>query len=173
MQRDQTLPFPHPCPTAPPVSYTHLGIALPGNYNHNTGVVEYISTMHDWDGFAIQAAFQDAIPDVPVFFQNAGRAGAKGEIDFGAAALEADMAYVHGAMGLTLSMYSSQGIHVGDKGFTGRFGHIIIDVNGRPCPVSYTHLENSPSIWTAYSRKRLPASVRTRRRETRSNKGTP
>ena len=110
-----------------------VGIALPGNYNHNTGVVEYISTMHEWDGFAIRAAFQEAVPDVPVFFQNAGRAGAKGEIDFGAAALEADMAYVHGAMGLTLSMYSSQGIHVGDKGFTGRFGHIIIDVNGRPC----------------------------------------
>ncbi|WP_434309533.1 ROK family protein [Hominifimenecus sp. rT4P-3] len=110
-----------------------VGIALPGNYDHNTGIVEYISTLHQWDGFAIRAAFEEAIPDVPVYFQNAGRAGAKGEIDFGFAPFDLDMAYIHGAMGLTLSMYSSQGVHMGDKGFTGRFGHIIIDVHGRQC----------------------------------------
>lgn len=52
-----------------------VGIALPGNYNHNTGVVEYISTMHDWDGFAIQAAFQDAIPDVRSFSRMPGAPG--------------------------------------------------------------------------------------------------
>lgn len=110
-----------------------MGIALPGNYNYQTGVVEYISNMQVWNGFNLRQAFQTAIPDVLVLCQNAGRAGAKGEIHFGKLDINEQLAYIHGAMGLALSIYTEGGIHVGDRGFQGRFGHMVIELNGRKC----------------------------------------
>ncbi len=110
-----------------------VGIALPGNYDRETGCVAYISNMQNWNGFPIIDAFRQELPDVPVACQNAGRAGAIGERYFGLFRQGEHFAYVHGAKGLALSIVDAAGHHAGDRGFQGRFGHMIIDVNGRPC----------------------------------------
>ena len=110
-----------------------IGIALPGNYDDRGGTVEYISNMQNWNGFPLQAAFAAKLPGVPVMIQNAGRAGAKGEIAYGRSDPDEQLAYIHGARGLALSLYSHDGVHVGERGFQARFGHMIIDVDGRQC----------------------------------------
>lgn len=110
-----------------------VGIALPGNYDDDAGTVEYISNMQNWNGFPLREEFTKQLPDIPFTFQNAGRAGAKGEIFFGSSHPDEQLAYIHGAMGLALSLYSNDGIHVGERGYQARFGHMIIDVGGRQC----------------------------------------
>lgn len=110
-----------------------IGIAIPGNYNDLSGCVEYISNMQSWNGYPIRETLTKELPGTPVFIQNAGRAGAKGEIDFGASCFEDDMTYIQGSMGLALSMYSKNGMYAGHRGFNGRFGHNIIVVGGKKC----------------------------------------
>lgn len=111
-----------------------VGIAIPGNYNYETGYVQYISNMPRWNEYPIRDIFAKRLPGIPVFIQNAGRAGSRGELEFGKSYAREDMTYIQGAMGLALSMYSNHGRFVGYRGFNGRFGHNIIQVGGRPCP---------------------------------------
>lgn len=110
-----------------------IGIAIPGNYNYETGYVEYISNMLQWNGYPIRERLAQQLPEFPIFIQNAGRAGSRGELEFGKSRAQEDMTYIQGAMGLALSMYSNHRRFVGYKGFNGRFGHNIIKVNGKLC----------------------------------------
>ena len=110
-----------------------IGIAIPGNYNYETGYVEYISNMLQWNGYPIREQLAQRLPELPIFIQNAGRAGSRGELEFGKSHAREDMTYVQGAMGLALSMYSNYRRFVGYRGFNGRFGHNIIEFNGRLC----------------------------------------
>ena len=110
-----------------------IGIALPGNYNYDSGCVEYISNMQVWNGFPIRQRLEEILPGVPLLIQNAARAEATGELAFGGMPNSTDVIYINGAMGLALSMYSRGGMHVGYRGFNGRFGHNIIMVGGREC----------------------------------------
>lgn len=110
-----------------------IGIALPGNYNSETECVEYISNMPAWNGFPIGKCIKDRIPGVSIRILNAARAEADGELDFGRIGDGKDITYIYGAMGLALSMYSQGGMHVGHRGFNGRFGHNIIVADGKQC----------------------------------------
>lgn len=108
-------------------------IAWPGNYNDETGIVELIANMPQWNGFNIQEALDKEIPNVLILHQNAARAGGKGEIFLRKISVGTQLAYVHGAKGLGLCLYNSGKDIVEARGFQGRFGHMIIDVDGKEC----------------------------------------
>lgn len=110
-----------------------VSIALPGNYNDDTGMIEFIANMPQWNGFNIQEELKKEIPKVPIFCQNAGRAGAKGEVFSRKVNTETHLAYIQGSKGLGLSIYNRGNEVISATGFQGRFGHMIIDVDGKEC----------------------------------------
>ena len=110
-----------------------VSIAWPGNYNDAEGTVEFIANMPWWNGFNIRRELGDKLGGVRLFCQNTGRAGAKGEIFFRKIEHDAYMAYVQGAKGLALSIYNNGNDYIGTSGLQGRFGHMIIDLNGKVC----------------------------------------
>lgn len=110
-----------------------VSIALPGNYDEETGMVEFIANMPQWNGFNIREELKKEIPKIPIFFQNTGRAGAKGEVFSRKVAAETNLAYIQGSKGLGLSIYSRGSEIISSTGYQGRFGHMIIDVDGREC----------------------------------------
>lgn len=119
-------------------SYMEFGVAglsviLPANYNKNTGYVEYIQSMQEWNGFNISAALKERIPDVLSFVMPACQAAALGEIHFGASNPLRYMACILGVLGITMSIYSQGSFFSGKDGFAGRLGHTIVEKNGRQC----------------------------------------
>jgi len=110
-----------------------VGIATVGNYNHKTGVVEYISTMQNWNGYPLLMELERALEGIPCFVLHSSRAGLMGELHFGASSPMEDMAYICGGWGISLSVYVDGKIMYGNQGFAGRFGHTTIVANGKKC----------------------------------------
>lgn len=110
-----------------------VGIAFPGHYNKQTGVIQFMGNRQTWNEFPIQADMQKYNLELPVFIQSTVQAGAMGEIHFGKANPCEDLVYISGTWGIGASMYSNGTIITGHQGFAGRFGHSVIQVNGKQC----------------------------------------
>ena len=110
-----------------------VGIALPGHYNQQTGVIEFMANRQTWNQFSIRKEMEQCDLGVPLFIQSAVQAGAMGEIHFGQANPCKHLVYISGTWGINASMYSNGTIISGHQGFAGRFGHSIIQVNGKKC----------------------------------------
>jgi predicted NBD/HSP70 family sugar kinase len=121
-------------------SYRHMKMgvfgvcmATPNNYNAKTGVVEDIAGRPEWRKFPIRRYLQEQLGNTPLFMQHVSSAAALGEIHFGNSNPMTHLAYLYGAWGLNLTMYAAGNIYEGSGGFSGRFGHTVIEPNGRHC----------------------------------------
>lgn len=110
-----------------------VGIALPGHYNNKTGIIEFMANRQTWNGFPIRKELLKYHLGVPLYIQFAVPAGAMGEIHFGKSNPCEHLAYISGTWGIGASMYSNGILYTGYQGFAGRFGHSIIQANGRKC----------------------------------------
>ena len=110
-----------------------IGIAVIGSFNMRTGVVEHISTMSEWKGYALEQAVNERIPDIPILFMKTSIAGVWGEIHFGRSNPMENLVFINGGWGLTLGVYMHGNMLYGDDGYFGRFGHTTVEVHGREC----------------------------------------
>lgn len=120
--------------------YTHrrlglvgVGMAFSGHYNQQTGVIEFLSNRQTWNHFPIREELRKCHLGVPIFIQSAMQASAMGEIHFGNANPDEYVVCITGTWGINASMYSNGTLLSGYQGFAGRFGHTVIEVNGRQC----------------------------------------
>ena len=109
------------------------GIAFSGHYNQQTGVIELMSNRQTWNHFPIRDELQKCNLGVPIFIQSAMQASAMGEIHFGKANPDEYVVCITGTWGINASMYSNGTLINGYQGFAGRFGHTIIQLNGKQC----------------------------------------
>lgn len=113
-----------------PIIGVCVGVA--GSFS-SEGHVEYISTMQKWNGFPLRRELQKAMGEIPSFVIQGSKAALLGEIHFGRSTPMANLAYLNVGWGLALAVYSEGKILYGSNGFSGRFGHTVIEVNGRDC----------------------------------------
>lgn len=110
-----------------------VGIAIPGHFDKETGLIDFMSNWKIWNKFPIRRTMERYNPGVPFYFQNNVMAGAMGEIHFGKSNPCEHLAYVSGNWGIGASMYSNGTVYSGHQGFAGRFGHSIVHANGKKC----------------------------------------
>lgn len=110
-----------------------VGIAFSGHYNQQTGIIELMSNRQTWNKFSVQEELQKCNLGVPIFIQSTMQAGAMGEIHFGNANPHEYVVCITGTWGINASMYSNGTLINGYQGFAGRFGHTVIQANGKQC----------------------------------------
>ncbi len=124
-----------------------VGIALPGHYNRQTGIIDFMANRQAWNGFPIRQEMLKHDLGVPLYFLYNVIAGAMGEIHFGKSNPCEHLAYISGTWGIGASMYANGTIYSGHEGFAGRFGHTIIQANGKKCTCgNYGCLEEYASM---------------------------
>lgn len=109
-----------------------LGVALPLDYNQMDAVVE-APPLPEWKGVNAYDLLKARLGDLPVAVLTTAAAGAMGEVHFGDADPSTYLAYLHGAWSLKLDMYSGGETYSMSSDFAGRFGHMIVEYQGRPC----------------------------------------
>ena len=111
-----------------------VSIAVPSNYLRESGVVESITTMPEWNGYPIQGRLQARLGDLPLFIHTAAEAGAMGEIHFGGSTPMTNLLYLHANWGITVANYYHGNLNSSSNDLAGRFGHTIIEYrDGRMC----------------------------------------
>lgn len=110
-----------------------IGIAFPGQYNPNTGVIQDVPNMPEWKQFPIKEKLENCQLGFPIFIHRNVEAGAMAEIHFGSSSTDENLVYISGTWGIGASFFSNGRIIPGSQGFAGRIGHMIIEINGRQC----------------------------------------
>lgn len=110
-----------------------LGVALPLNYNLEDEAFVDHPPLPKWKGISAYDELKKRLGKLPVAVLTTAAAGAMGEVHFGDADPDTYLAYLHGAWGLKLDMYSGGGTYSMSSDFSGRFGHSIVQIGGRKC----------------------------------------
>jgi predicted NBD/HSP70 family sugar kinase len=71
--------------------------------------------------------------NVPVCVENEANAGAYGEKQFGAGQNSENLLYVSAGIGIGVGIILNGQLYRGESGFSGEMGHMIININGKPC----------------------------------------
>jgi predicted NBD/HSP70 family sugar kinase len=122
-----------------------LGMALPGHYNFQTGIIEHIANLQTWNGFQIRNELSKLNLGFSVFLMNIANAGVLGEVRFGKANDPKNLVYINGTWGLGVGVCTDGNVLLGDSGFAGRLGHSIIHFNGKKCTCG------KRGCWEAYA----------------------
>lgn len=127
-----------------PSEISSVGIAAPGIANHDDGVIEYSCNL-PFRKFPICDYIKARFPAPLVFVENDANAAAWGEVVAGAAKGTSDSVMI------TLGTGVGGGIILGGKVISGfnyagaELGHMVIQVDGRPCGCG------RKGCWEAYS----------------------
>ncbi|MEH7416876.1 ROK family protein [Neobacillus drentensis] len=70
---------------------------------------------------------------LPVIIENEANAGAYGEKQLGAGQQFENIIYISAGIGIGVGIILNGELYQGNNGYSGEFGHMIIDVDGRPC----------------------------------------
>ena len=128
-----------------PADIVSVGIASPGIANHDAGIIEYCCNIPSFNQFNVCEAVKAGFPVECVFVENDANAAAWGEVVAGAAKGTSDSVMI------TLGTGVGGGIIIGGKVISGfnyagaELGHMVIQVDGRPCGCG------RKGCWEAYS----------------------
>lgn len=83
--------------------------------------------------------------NIPVCVENEANAGAYGEKQFGAGQNSENLLYVSAGIGIGVGIILDGELYKGESGFSGELGHMIININGKPCRCG------SKGCWEVYA----------------------
>lgn len=109
-----------------------IGISIPGTPNATTGFVTTLPHIPGWENFPLREKLVFALP-YPIHVANDAIVAGLGESWFGPSERSKNAFYVLFAHGLNGAMLSEQHLYGGIWGVTGKFGHIPVVPNGKPC----------------------------------------
>lgn len=110
-----------------------IGIAIPGYYNDKKNIVEYTTSLREWNGFHLYEELKSGNPDSEIVITSSSHAGVAGEIYHSHLKETDDLVYVAGSWGLSVGICNDGMILAGSSGTAGRLGHSTIFADGRQC----------------------------------------
>ena len=122
----------------------YAGIAAPGTANCDTGTIEYANNL-PFRNFKIAEILQGFIPFKKVYVENDANAAALGEAVAGAAKGTRYAIMITLGTGLGGGIIIDHKVYSGFNHAGGELGHMVIEVDGRPCTCG------RKGCWEAYS----------------------
>ncbi|MGG7621438.1 ROK family protein [Bacillus coreaensis] len=119
-----------------------IGVGVPGIVNKEGSVL--LAPNLGWKNTQIKKDLEDLL-HVPVIIENEANAGAFGEQQFGIGQDYQNIIYISAGIGIGVGIILNKELYQGKNGFSGEMGHMIIDINGKPCNCG------SRGCWEAYA----------------------
>jgi glucokinase-like ROK family protein len=119
-----------------------IGVGVPGIVNKQGSIL--LAPNLGWTNIQVKKDLEDLF-HVPVIIENEANAGAFGEQQFGAGYEFEDIIYISAGIGIGVGIILNKELYQGKNGFSGEMGHMIIDLNGKPCSCG------SRGCWEAYA----------------------
>ncbi|MCM3600462.1 ROK family transcriptional regulator [Robertmurraya korlensis] len=119
-----------------------IGVGVPGIVNKEGSVL--LAPNLGWKNTQIKKDLEDLF-HVPVIVENEANAGAFGEQQFGIGQDYQNIIYISAGIGIGVGIILNKELYQGKNGFSGEMGHMIIDINGKPCNCG------SKGCWEAYA----------------------
>lgn len=119
-----------------------IGVGVPGIVNIEGNVL--LAPNLGWKNIQIKKDLEDLF-HVPVIIENEANAGAFGEQQFGIGQDYQNIIYISAGIGIGVGIILNKELYQGKNGFSGEMGHMIIDINGKPCNCG------SRGCWEAYA----------------------
>lgn len=102
-----------------------VGLAVAGLINSQSGIVEY-SPVFNWRKVDLKSELKKHI-NIPIFYDNVSRVTALGELLYGIGKKCKNFICVNAGYGIGAGIIINGTPFYGSKGFTGEFGHIVLD----------------------------------------------
>ena len=122
----------------------YAGIATPGSANSDTGVVAYAHNL-PFLNYPLAAKLQEFLGVKKVLIENDANAAAKGEAACGAAKGFKDSVMITLGTGLGGGIIIDNKVYSGFNHAGAELGHVVIELNGKPCSCG------RKGCWEAYS----------------------
>ncbi|NYE09406.1 glucokinase-like ROK family protein [Bacillus niacini] len=119
-----------------------IGVGVPGIVNKEGCVL--LAPNLGWTNIQLKMDLENLF-QVPVIIENEANAGAFGEQQFGAGQDYQNIIYISAGIGIGVGIILNKELYQGKNGFSGEMGHMIIDINGKPCSCG------SRGCWEAYA----------------------
>lgn len=119
-----------------------IGVGVPGIVNKQGSIL--LAPNLGWTNIQLKKDLEE-IFQIPVIIENEANAGAFGEQQFGAGQEFQNMIYVSAGIGIGVGIILNKELYQGKNGYSGEMGHMIIDLNGKPCSCG------SRGCWEAYA----------------------
>ncbi len=110
-----------------------LGVGAPGLVD-NAGVLQFAPNLPRIRGLGVRAGLERRLPGVVVTVGNDATCAAWAERVLGAGQGSRDLLMVTLGTGIGGGLVSGGQLVMGANGFAGEIGHMVVDVNGPPCP---------------------------------------
>ena len=128
----------------PPSKYGVVGVGL-----GVAGIVDkegmiLLAPNLGWKYVTLKSEIEEVFK-LPVIIENEANAGAYGEKQFGAGQHHENIIYISAGIGIGVGIILNGELYQGNNGYSGEFGHMIIEVNGRPCSCG------SSGCWEMYA----------------------
>lgn len=107
-----------------------IGVGVPGIVNIEGTVL--LAPNLGWKNIQIKKDLEDVF-HVLVIIENEANAGAFGEQQFGIGQNYQNIIYISAGIGIGVGIILNNELYQGKNGFSGEMGHMIIDINGKPC----------------------------------------
>lgn len=119
-----------------------IGVGVPGIVNKSGTIL--LAPNLGWTNIGLKHELE-ALYNVPVLVENEANAGAFGEQQFGVGQNYQNIIYVSAGIGIGVGIILNKELYQGKNGFSGEVGHMIIELNGKPCSCG------SRGCWEAYA----------------------
>lgn len=119
-----------------------IGVGVPGIVNKSGTIL--LAPNLGWTNIGLKHELE-ALYNVPVLVENEANAGAFGEQQFGVGQNYQNIIYVSAGIGIGVGIILNKELYRGKNGFSGEVGHMIIELNGKPCSCG------SRGCWEAYA----------------------
>lgn len=119
-----------------------IGVGVPGIVNKQGSIL--LAPNLGWTNIHLKKDLEELF-QVPVIIENEANAGAFGEQQFGAGQESQNIIYISAGIGIGVGIILNKELYQGKNGYSGEIGHMIIDLNGKPCSCG------SRGCWEAYA----------------------
>jgi glucokinase-like ROK family protein len=119
-----------------------IGVGVPGIVNKQGSIL--LAPNLGWTNIQLKKDLEEVF-QVPVVIENEANAGAVGEQQFGAGQDFQNIIYISVGIGIGVGIILNKDLYQGKNGYSGEMGHMIIDLNGKPCSCG------SRGCWEAYA----------------------
>ncbi|RIW37429.1 ROK family transcriptional regulator [Bacillus salacetis] len=119
-----------------------IGVGVPGIINKE-GSVLLAPNLH-WENASLKNDLENLF-QVPIVIENEANAGAVAEMQFGSGIAHSNIIYISAGIGIGTGIIIDGELFQGKNGFSGEMGHMIIEMNGKPCSCG------SRGCWEAYA----------------------
>ncbi|MBD1381494.1 ROK family transcriptional regulator [Metabacillus arenae] len=119
-----------------------IGIGVPGIVDNHGKVL--LAPNLGWENCTIKNKIEEKF-SIPTIIVNEANAGAYGEKQFGAGQDFQDIIYVSAGIGIGAGLIVKNELYHGINGYSGEMGHMIIQMNGKPCKCG------GKGCWEAYA----------------------